>query len=108
MIHLSPRRKRKKVSIPLVVASERGTAQTAYVKACGRCAAGVVGPTWPSRRSAGELQTARVAEWSGKSIRRGLEARRRNSSDSLSWYLSRSGHVKPGPNPRGPPRKAKH
>jgi hypothetical protein len=38
------------------------------VKACGRCVFGVVGPTWPSRRAAWELQNARVAERSGMSV----------------------------------------
>jgi hypothetical protein len=55
-----------------------------------------------------ESQTAWVAERAGKPDRRGLESRRRNPGGSLGRSLSKSGHVKPGLNQRGPPRKAKY
>jgi hypothetical protein len=67
MTHLSTRRKGKKISIPLVVASERGTAQTdlrGSLRALRR--RGSRANARFLRRETGELQIARVAEWRRK------------------------------------------
>ncbi len=65
--HLSTLRKRKSHSIPLVVASERGTAQTGGIKARVRSLIGVVGVRWIGGTSpVGKLQNSLEAERSGK------------------------------------------
>ena len=84
----------KATAIPLVAASERGPAQTS-----GACSTGVVGPRHGSTRL----------------DRSGLE-RPATDGDSpvcdrttgLIRHLSKTGHVEPRPNLRGPSRKAKY
>ena len=65
-----PQEKKSK-EIPLVAASERGTAQTGqYVQAGVRCTDGVAGPTGLCADESTELQTIILAEKSGKSCHR--------------------------------------
>ena len=61
----------KSNEIPLVAASERGTAQTERVQACRRCTFGVVGPLRGFGRTPAKLQNLDLAELSGKSGHRG-------------------------------------
>ena len=88
---------KKEKSIPLVAASEHGIAQTAGVFLCG-----VVGPfTW-------ELENNLLVElhWNVRAIEGDSPVC--ESGLSPEGYLSRSGHVKPRLNLRGPSRKAKY
>ena len=62
---------RKSTETPLVVASERGIAQTSPVQACKRCWPGVVGSVRRPCRVSAELQKSRVVEASGKGRHRG-------------------------------------
>ena len=66
--HLSTPREKTSTEIPLVVASERGGAQTVPVeKATTVAGAGLWGRVGRARRPAGELQNVRLAEvtWKG-------------------------------------------
>jgi hypothetical protein len=57
----------KSTEIPLVVASERGIAQTERMQAYRRCVFGVVGPFGERGSTPGKLQNLSLAEPSGKS-----------------------------------------
>ena len=57
----------KSTEIPLVVASERGIAQTEHMQAYRRCVLGVVGPFRECGSTSGKLQNLSLAEPSGKS-----------------------------------------
>ena len=88
---------KKENSIPSVAASESGIAQTT-----GVFPGGVVGPL------AWELPSQSIAE----AVRKAAPQRVIVPYAASSWppegYLSRSGHVEPRLNLRGPSRKAKY
>ena len=99
---------RKSTETPLVVASERGSAQTQQMKADMRCLLRVVGLVSGSCPIRQQLQSWVLVEASGTSHHRGQSSRRRKRTNLLIEYLSRTTAVKRGLNLGGPPSKAKY
>jgi len=64
-----PSGKEIKSEIPLVVASERGEAQTVRMQACRRCTYRVVGPLPASAEA--DMETVGIVERPGKAGHRG-------------------------------------
>ena len=108
--HLSTPRNRKQTAIPLVAASERGTAQTMrMLKAASVVRVGLrdvsSGPCGPP----GRLQIRRLAEdrWT-RGAEEGDSPVGERRADLLDMFPSIAGHVKPRVNPGGPSPKAKY
>ena len=86
---------KKEKSIPPVAASEEGRAQTGAVSAA---------PGLKERREAKSIE----AEANWKIAPKRVKAPYAQSIDGADELLSRAGHEKSRPNPRGPSRKAKY
>ena len=85
---------KKSTEIPLVVASERGLAQTGWHASRGR------GTSTKAGRALAELSCERQAKDGNSPVG--------ENAKPLSWHPSRAGHVKSGLNLGGPPSKAKY